>query len=257
VLYSKSAKDLFERYVDEYENPLVKFWKREPKGGNSRGHFIEDHVMPDVLEQELGYEVICAGDDCGGQNGIDSLAWDSSSNEFVVVESKYSASRERFTKSTMDSTRDVERNGKTVKCKQMTDCWIQDSIQEEIIKDSDQENIFDDVSQEVKQEIKDEYNGRDPTKALGYEIDQNNGKGIRSEVLDTRPDRDAKTLGGDDIDQRIDRYHGLKLDAAAAPPGNLNLDSKNDISPIHDTRSIWPSWAEISNSELTGIRPLS
>jgi hypothetical protein len=109
---------------------------------------------------------------------------------------------------------------------QADDRLIQDSIQEEIIKDSDQENIFDDVSQEVKQEIKDEFNQPTAQKSLKSIVENSDGSEFRSEVLDTRPDRDAKTLGGDDIDQRIDRYHGLKLDAAAAPPESLSSDSK-------------------------------
>jgi hypothetical protein len=98
------------------------------------------------------------------------------------------------------------------------------------------------VSQEVKDEIKQDLGEQGLTLRRILEDrleDEDGGAAFRSEVLDTRPHRNADTMSGDDFDGRIDRYHGLKLDQAADGPDALKSDDGKSSARITGVPKSW------------------
>lgn len=91
----------------------------------------EGDIAPRIIEQRRNHELVYAEQKTSGTSaGIDMIAKDTRTGEYVITEVKFTRSSDTPGKGMFDSTRTLDE-GKEVR--QMEDRWIEDAYQEEII----------------------------------------------------------------------------------------------------------------------------
>lgn len=231
-----------------------------------RGEYFEESIAPDILEEEYGYEVICAGDDCGtGDNGIDVIAWDPDSEDIVIIESKYSGGDSSVVPGLAGDGRDTTDNGDK-DAMQMTERWVIDSWDE-------RGNDLDfEASDEVRDQIIDKYGGDSIEGALDIGIstvgdyrrewivmkDNDNGGVLSPQGAD--PPEGSSTdrrymdeLVGDDGEPSSSEVHYFKVgESNDADEGRITGDETTMVRPPREQAA----WDGTTGGSQTASRPL-
>ncbi len=91
---------------------------------------VEEDIAPALIKDRKNQEVVFA-DKRGSDPGIDLIAKDTQTGEYVIVEVKFTRSSEPIGKNKFSSERTLDDGSKAT---QMSDRWIEDAFEKELLE---------------------------------------------------------------------------------------------------------------------------